>query len=325
MSYVALDGVEEALDRRVGRCHPSRLAHSWQVVMKCAQALTAALQPLSLHMEADAEMSKLRSRLQMNKLLLDACHHGDLAAVEQLVDDGADVDMAAQGGVTALMLACLRGHAHVVQLICERGANIDQTDNDGDTALMRACRQGHVFIALLLCSFGAERELSNKHGVSAVDDADACNSELHGWLLDTWLWTTPLHYLEILTPQRALTLLQGGANVHVRPPTAHGPTPLELARELEYAGRASAGSPAALVLGWWRARLLAIAMGTHPRLGRDSPVHKLAGMPELLAMVATQLAAREEAQGSEGGGALDASDALRPLMAAVALGDSRES
>merc|ERR1712159_892432 len=119
-----------------------------------------------------------------------------------------------------------------------------------------------------------------------------CNAELITWLLDTWWWTTPLHYLECLTPQRAAALLARGANPHARAST-DAPSPIMLAVELERVGRAPLGSPAALVLSHWRTRLLALAMGTHPRLGQESVVSKLAGLPEVCDMIAVAWVAVE--------------------------------
>jgi hypothetical protein len=41
-----------------------------------------------------------------------------------------------------------------------------------------------------------------------------------------------------------------------------------------------------LVLSWWRPRLLALAMGTHTRLGAESPFHHLVGHHAVIEMIA---------------------------------------
>jgi hypothetical protein len=59
-----------------------------------------------------------------------------------------------------------------------------------------------------------------------------------------------------------------------------------IARELHAKGEAAEGSAAALVLSWWRPRLLALAMGTHTRLGAESPFRHLVGHHAVIEMIA---------------------------------------
>ena len=58
-------------------------------------------------------------------------------------------------------------------------------------------------------------------------------------------WTTPLHHLKVVGPERARTLLRVGADTHGSP---EAPAPLTLARELHAAGAAPKGVTAWLVL-----------------------------------------------------------------------------
>ena len=130
----------------------------------------------------------------------------------------------------------------------------------------------------------------NRHSQSAIDDAHESNPQLAEWLEDSFYWCSPLHHLDIITLARTLELLEGGADIHLvdaRAPHLARLSPLDIARDLKLAGLTPAGSPAALVLRHWHERLYALACGTHGRLGSDSAVLKLAGLPEVCMIIAS--------------------------------------
>ena len=111
------------------------------------------------------------------------------------------------------------------------------------------------------------------------------HTALAAWLVSSRKWTTPLHHLTIIPATRAHALLRNGASI-LAAAAPGDPTPLSLARELHAKGEAAEGSAAALVLSWWRPRLLMLAMGTHARLGTESMLLKLDGHHDLLEMIA---------------------------------------
>jgi hypothetical protein len=63
-----------------------------------------------------------------------AAREGDVAAVADLVDDGADLDARDHNGMTPLMQAMWRGHAAVAKLLIERGSDLAITDRSGSNA-----------------------------------------------------------------------------------------------------------------------------------------------------------------------------------------------
>ena len=79
------------------------------------------------------------------------------------------------------------------------------------------------------------------------EDTDRGRHELVGFLVRSRLWSTPLHHLEFLTPERALALLRAGADIHATAEPG-GPTPLSLAQALAAVGGAAEGTAAFLVL-----------------------------------------------------------------------------
>jgi len=60
--------------------------------------------------------------------LFEAAKNGNLETVKELVERGANLEIADTGGQTALMLASYGGYLEVVKLLVERGANIMAKD-----------------------------------------------------------------------------------------------------------------------------------------------------------------------------------------------------
>lgn len=204
-----------------------------------------------------------------------------------LLEHGADIDALNEHEETALQRACNSGNLECVRMCLAHGAAINHRCRDRRTPLIDAAERGHLAICKLLSSHGADRKPVDRWEKDAIGTARQFQRfEVAGWLERTSLWTTALHHLEVLTPERTATLLEGGADVHAR--AAPGaPSPLDLASSLQGDGSAAGkdGAAAAIVLAWWRARMYALAMGTHARLGEHSPLLKLGGKPELLHLI----------------------------------------
>ena len=85
-----------------------------------------------------------------------ASEHGQLPAVQCLLQAGARLDADMQGGTQAIHLAAMCGHAEVVRLLCEHGAEADASTDGGTTPLMLAAMEGHVDVCLELHAQGAD-------------------------------------------------------------------------------------------------------------------------------------------------------------------------
>ncbi|MDX1734499.1 MAG: ankyrin repeat domain-containing protein [Halioglobus sp.] len=85
-----------------------------------------------------------------------AAARGDVAAVRQLVYDGAAVDAANAQGSTPLHLAAFNGHTAVIEFLVENGAPVNATDGRGSTPLDWARSNAHAEAGSLLLALGAQ-------------------------------------------------------------------------------------------------------------------------------------------------------------------------
>ena len=100
--------------------------------------------------------------------LIDAAKMGDLARVNALLKQGANVHAQTIGGFTALMHAAAGGHPEMVKVLLDRGADTEARGNyyKGETALMMAARRGHTEVVDLLIDNGAKVDTASKHSGS---------------------------------------------------------------------------------------------------------------------------------------------------------------
>jgi ankyrin repeat protein len=77
------------------------------------------------------------------------------------VDAGVPVDMADSGGNTMLMLAAYHGHAAAVQALIERGADVNTLNDRGQTPLAGAVFKGYDDVVATLVAAGADPDLGS--------------------------------------------------------------------------------------------------------------------------------------------------------------------
>lgn len=134
------------------------------------------------------------------------------------------VDGGILSGGTALCIASSKGFVPIVELLLGANADVNRCP-----ALVYACFSGHAHIAQLLCSHGARRDSFDQYFYLTLRDRG--HDELISWLCLTRTWT-PLHYLEVLTPERTRALLRDGADPHAKLEVSgqpNVPSPLERA------------------------------------------------------------------------------------------------
>lgn len=105
------------------------------------------------------------------RALLQACAHGQLSVVTQLLAESANPNM---GGPlrerTPLAAASEAGHNDIVKVLIKFGADVNRKGLvTGSTALMAAAAPGHVSTVLLLLEAGATACAARKDGATAHD------------------------------------------------------------------------------------------------------------------------------------------------------------
>ncbi|XP_031264611.1 integrin-linked protein kinase 1-like [Pistacia vera] len=112
------------------------------------------------------------------QLLFLACR-GDTKGVEDLLDEGIDVNSIDLDGRTALHIAACEGHLEVVKLLLQRKANIDARDRWGSTAAADAKYYGNIEVYNVLKARGAKVPKSRKTPMAVANPREIPEYELN--------------------------------------------------------------------------------------------------------------------------------------------------
>jgi uncharacterized protein len=117
----------------------------------------------TLSAEGNAELIKATQRF------FEASKTGDLATLEQFLDQGVPVDAKNQEGQTALMNSAHKGFSPIAELLIRRNADMNLKNNYGMTALMIASMNGQTEIAKLLIDHEADVDVQDpREGQTAL-------------------------------------------------------------------------------------------------------------------------------------------------------------
>jgi ankyrin repeat protein len=98
-----------------------------------------------------------------------AAQDGEMTAVKELLEKGANVNARDEAGKTALLwVAPARDNPEMAKLLIDRGADVNAKDNAGETALMIASSQSNHGIVTALLEAGAEVNAQNNVGGTAL-------------------------------------------------------------------------------------------------------------------------------------------------------------
>ncbi|MEJ1963642.1 MAG: ankyrin repeat domain-containing protein [Gammaproteobacteria bacterium] len=96
--------------------------------------------------------------------LMSAAFEGDVADVQRLLKEGADVKAINSYGVNAMQLAADTANTELIGLLLKAGADPESPNADGETALHLVARSGNVDAAKLLLKAGAKVEARERFG-----------------------------------------------------------------------------------------------------------------------------------------------------------------
>jgi ankyrin repeat domain-containing protein 50 len=136
-----------------------------------------------------------------------AAEKGHTEVVELLLQKGAELESEGDDGGTPLSWAAVNGHTEVVELLLQKGAEVESKDKDGWTPLSWAAEDGHTEVVELLLQKGAEVESKDKDGRTPLS------------------WAAKEGHTEVVE-----LLLQKGAELESKDDT-YGWTPLSWAAE----------------------------------------------------------------------------------------------
>jgi ankyrin repeat protein len=107
---------------------------------------------------------------EADRALLDAADDGNIKAVKQYLDDGADVNTKDNLGRTPLLWAALNGHKEIVELLIAEGADVNTKDTTDETPLHYVTGFGfRKEIAKLLIAKGANVNALDKFDRTPLD------------------------------------------------------------------------------------------------------------------------------------------------------------
>ena len=95
---------------------------------------------------------------------------GDIESIKQHIAFGTDLNLKGSSrDETPLIIASCQGHYEIVKLLIDEGAELDIQNNEGVTAQFCAVFFGQVEIVQLLNDAGADPEIVNSLDLTAMD------------------------------------------------------------------------------------------------------------------------------------------------------------
>lgn len=103
-----------------------------------------------------------------DKPLLTAVKDGELGRVQQLISEGADVNVRTLDGSSALLLATRANQIDIAQALIAAGANVNQKNLIHDSPYLLAGASGHNEILQQVLAHGADLKSTNRYGGTAL-------------------------------------------------------------------------------------------------------------------------------------------------------------
>ncbi|OWM67861.1 integrin-linked protein kinase 1-like isoform X2 [Punica granatum] len=138
----------------------------------------SSLDPIRRSLDRDDELTVPENLDSTMQLLFMACR-GDVRGVEDLLNEGIDVNSIDLDGRTALHIAACEGHIEVVKLLLTRRANIDARDRWGSTAAADAKYYGNMEVYNILKARGAKVPKTRRTPMTVANPREVPEYELN--------------------------------------------------------------------------------------------------------------------------------------------------
>jgi ankyrin repeat protein len=113
-------------------------------------------------------MTSAHAQSGRDQALIAASAKGDIAAVERLVAEGANVKAQDSRGRTALLAATHGNHAAVARALIAAGSDVNARDDIQDSAYLYAGAEGRTEILKMTLAAGADLKSTNRYGGTAL-------------------------------------------------------------------------------------------------------------------------------------------------------------
>jgi ankyrin repeat protein len=97
-----------------------------------------------------------------------AAASNDLATINRLLSEKADINARDGDGRTALLIATHRNNVEAARALIEAGADVNAKDNIHDSAYLYAGARGHLEILRMTLAHGADLKSTNRYGGTAL-------------------------------------------------------------------------------------------------------------------------------------------------------------
>ncbi|KAL5583569.1 hypothetical protein UlMin_016011 [Ulmus minor] len=138
----------------------------------------SSLDPIRRSPGDDGQLAVPETLDSTMQMLFMACR-GDVKGVQDLLDEGTDVNSIDLDGRTGLHIAACEGHVEVVKLLLSRKANIDARDRWGSTAAADAKYYGNTEIYNILKARGAKVPKTRKTPMAVANPREVPEYELN--------------------------------------------------------------------------------------------------------------------------------------------------
>lgn len=167
---VAHDPVRAAAWYRVAGAEGSRPALQAAAILDTQLSVEdrGAARKTAIQLRSKLPLSRRRDWQTLDKAFLAAVERGDSRLIEELLDQGADANVADGEGRTSLITAAWRGHRRVAELLMAAGVDPDSADDEGNTALMWASINGYPELVQSLGGRAANIDTRDAQGLTPL-------------------------------------------------------------------------------------------------------------------------------------------------------------